>query len=544
MKRLTLICFLILALSTLNPDQSEPTTVQASSAPVVAFYYAWYDSNSWNPARVPDQPVQQYSSTDAGTIDRHIQQAQSAGIDGFVQSWYGPGGGNQTEGNFQTLLNLSSGRGFKAAVDFEAASPYFNSPEDRVAALQYLLSSHVNHPAYLRVDGKPVIFFWASWLLTVDQWNEIRNQVDPDHSTIWMAEGASIDYLSVFDGLHLYNVAWSDYPAGTLTNWASQVRARAGLLGSYRYWAATVMPGWDDTRIPGRTGTFYRDRAGGQYYRECWSGAAASAPDMVIITSFNEWQEGSQIEPSISYGSFYLDLTAELAGAFKSGSAISAGNSSSGSSTISEPATELPPASTTEPSYTPGPSPTLTNTPSPSPTFTPRPTPTAMPDGSIVHTVEDGDTLIGISELYSVTLASLLELNDIDVNGVLWIGQPIVIGKATVEPTIPSPTQTVTPTATPTGTDAPSSAENETTLTLVFEPGKQKTTNEQSIVVSAPTLAYPASPSSTPVPTPVEKAADLSQDHNGSLLVYAILAIVLLTGLWLFFKRSRHLPPE
>jgi hypothetical protein len=38
----------------------------------------------------------------------------------------------------------------------------------------------------------------------------------------------------------------------------------------------------------------------------------------VIVNSFNEWMEGSHIEPSQAYGNLYLDLTREWAGRFRS----------------------------------------------------------------------------------------------------------------------------------------------------------------------------------------------------------------------------------
>ena len=47
---------------------------------------------------------------------------------------------------------------------------------------------------------------------------------------------------------------------------------------------------------------------------------AKGDPDLApLIASFNEWPEGHQIEPAVSYGTRYLELTAELARRFKGG---------------------------------------------------------------------------------------------------------------------------------------------------------------------------------------------------------------------------------
>jgi hypothetical protein len=74
-----------------------------------------------------------------------------------------------------------------------------------------------------------------------------------------------------------------------------------------------VLPGYNDTRVPGRTGTFIVPRNNGQTYRTSWDAAIASNPDWITITSFNEWFEGSMIEPSDTYGTQYLDITKSLA---------------------------------------------------------------------------------------------------------------------------------------------------------------------------------------------------------------------------------------
>ena len=76
------------------------------------------------------------------------------------------------------------------------------------------------------------------------------------------------------------------------------------------------MPGYDDTRLP-RPDAFAVPRRNGDYYRETWRAAVATEPDMVVVTSFNEWLEGTQLEPSATYGNLYLELTRELITAWR-----------------------------------------------------------------------------------------------------------------------------------------------------------------------------------------------------------------------------------
>jgi hypothetical protein len=79
------------------------------------------------------------------------------------------------------------------------------------------------------------------------------------------------------------------------------------------------MPGYDDSRIRG--GHAIRDRANGDYYRRSWQAALDRNAQAVMITSFNEWFEGHQIEPSRAYGNLYLDITRDYAGRFHSAAA-------------------------------------------------------------------------------------------------------------------------------------------------------------------------------------------------------------------------------
>ena len=96
-----------------------------------------------------------------------------------------------------------------------------------------------------------------------------------------------------------------------------------------KLWVATANPGWNDTagynkpQCPtyraGDITPFVVDRRDGARYVETFEAAIASQPDWVLITSFNEWGEGTQVEPSACYGdpNLYLNLTRELAARFE-----------------------------------------------------------------------------------------------------------------------------------------------------------------------------------------------------------------------------------
>lgn len=315
------------ATETPQPTTAPPGTPRLGERLVVAFYYAWYGLDQWAPDKVSDIPTVPYESRDRNTIVRHVEQAQVAGIDAFAVAWYGPRTrNNQTETNFRVMLEVASQHDFRATVDFETRSPFFDSQADVVDALRYLINNHAVHPAFLRHGGKPLIFFWAIQNVftaqgqsAIDAWASIRQQVDPQHDTLWIADGTDIEFLRVFDGHHLYNITWNP-PVDvsiTLGRWGSNVRDYDAQHGTQKLWVATVMPGYNDLHMEGRPSRFAHDRRNGAYYRETWQAAMDSAPDLIVVTSFNEWLEGTQIEPSLSYDQLYLELTSEFSGIFK-----------------------------------------------------------------------------------------------------------------------------------------------------------------------------------------------------------------------------------
>lgn len=287
---------------------------------VLAFYYNWFDENTWTPSKVPDFPAQTYVSRDRAVMARQIDQAKSAGIDALVVNWWGPQDNNQTDTNLRVMLDEAAARGFRIAVDVDLNSPYLRSAGAIQAAMSTLLNSHANHSAYLRVGGKPVVFFYhQNHRLNTNGWAAIRDAVDPGRNSLWIEEGTDVSPLTVFDGHHLYSVSWANRTdmGYTANKFARLVRAKAAALGAPKIYVATVMPGYDDRKAGRGSAAFAIGREDGTYYARSWQAAIGGAPDWIVVNSFNEWREGTYIEPSQAYGNLFLDLTAQWAAVFR-----------------------------------------------------------------------------------------------------------------------------------------------------------------------------------------------------------------------------------
>jgi hypothetical protein len=78
---------------------------------------------------------------------------------------------------------------------------------------------------------------------------------------------------------------------------------------------AAVAPGFDDRTIRAPGTVVPRD--GGATYDATWRAALAADPAWVLVASWNEWHEGSEIEPSLEHGTAYLEATRHWAERFR-----------------------------------------------------------------------------------------------------------------------------------------------------------------------------------------------------------------------------------
>ena len=308
---------------------------------VLALYYPWYRTKAVSGQWAHQDGVETanrrmashthypasgpYDSTDAAVIERHLGQAKAAGIDTLVCSWWGRQ--DPTDRALRLLVERAPAHGLTVCVYWERLFPQ----PDKLAAtadLSYLLQTFGGKPGYLKVGGRPAVFFNAGVCrsLPASDWSDVLSAMLSRFPAGLTAIGAGerlADGL-LWDGLVNLDVATAmpeqnaALSAKTLREGLLPARLLAERLGHLSI--ATLVPGYDDRKynathaLPGRK---LVQREDGALYRALWSQAIADGPDWVLLSSFNQWHNGTEIEPSIEMGERYLTLTQEFASRFK-----------------------------------------------------------------------------------------------------------------------------------------------------------------------------------------------------------------------------------
>jgi hypothetical protein len=297
---------------------------------VLAFYYPWYLPDTWSDPQLSDRPLRLYSTEAQSDINATAVMARAAGIDAWVVSWQGLSGGGFNDRRMRIALEAASAAGMRACAYTETyvANPTFDStrgidPRSLLEWLTDIVDRYGSHPAYLRVDGRPVIFTYAASLLPMADWIEVMARLrSSGRNPLIVGDFARSLLLEPFDGEYQYSNVFSsgDVLADVVRTESLRVRTINLLRPNdrRRLWVASVTPGFDDSRLADRTQPRIVERANGAVYDDQWSKAIDTGADWIVVTSWNEWWENTEIEPGARYGTTYLERTRNWAAVFKS----------------------------------------------------------------------------------------------------------------------------------------------------------------------------------------------------------------------------------
>ena len=271
----------------------------------------------------PQEPkLGRYRSDDPDAIAGHIAQSVRAGIDFWSVSWWGAE--TQTDVNFRDAIlpHPDSGK-LKYAVLYEATGRLgrFGSPDYTrwIPDLTYLSQHYFDQPAYLKIDGKPVVFVYLTREYFRNKGQDVLKETREKFPNLYLVgddvfgAGYRAEWARNFDAVTAYDVYGQSVGrfGGTrkaidfLAENYRHAKAEANSVGTA--FMPTIAPGYNDTAVrpghPGRARYFTDDAASreGDIFRAMIRDVALPhldprADNILMVTSFNEWYEDTQIE--------------------------------------------------------------------------------------------------------------------------------------------------------------------------------------------------------------------------------------------------------
>jgi hypothetical protein len=302
---------------------------------VFAFYYPWY-AVSEGPSGIPfhweegitDFPMMGlYDSADEKVILAHMTMAEYAGIDGFISSWWGAG--SFEDNQLPRILDVAERVDFQISIYYESVREL--TKQSIIDELTYVVDTYGDHPCFLKDSGRPVLFIYAVSYENRDSsfWLDVRRGLEANVGpVVLIGDTFNPKYLQVFEGFHnyvhldedpeeFYKGASESLKIGLNASDLNEVFSSAydgeEIIVDLKSFFLTVIPGNDIIGKP----ELKLDRQDGNLYWNFWEVAIGLDVDSVLITSWNEWHEGTEIEPSMEYGFDYLKMTRQFVEEYK-----------------------------------------------------------------------------------------------------------------------------------------------------------------------------------------------------------------------------------
>lgn len=301
------VLLISLVLASHMPSPGIITTVALDPIPILAYYYIWYDTKSWERAKLDFPLLGRYSSDSPEVMLQHIKWAQAAGIDGFIVSWKST---EKLNRRLDQLIGLADRENFKLVIIYEGLDFERNPlPIEKVNAdINYFLEKHADHPVF-DLFQKPVIIWSGTWMFSRE---DIQSVTEGKRDQLFiLASEKNVDgYMrlaNIVDGDAYY---WSSVNPDTypgylekLTEMGKAVHDNGGL------WIVPAAPGYNSQLLGGTT---IVDRKDGRTFTTQLNTAFHAEPDAIGLISWNEFSENSHIEPSILFGNSYLQVLTDF----------------------------------------------------------------------------------------------------------------------------------------------------------------------------------------------------------------------------------------
>ena len=283
---------------------------------------AWYPPANACSTNTPE--LGWYDSSDPSLIQTHLEQAEWAGLDAFVVSYWGYG--SKELKNMKVIFEIA-----KEINSSVKIAPYFeiflvaqdNKSYDEIVS-HFTSELSQLYDILLQVDyrdqiwfenGSPVVWVYVTQAISKNAWLEVSSNLNAENKSFFFVADRpsnSAKVNTLFQAQHQYDV-YAPSKSNTYLDTFYSVKRK-----SYHFnqiFVAGVSPGYDDRIV--RDGNPPVSRDSGFFYESVWNYAISLKPDWISITSWNEWHEGTEIESSQENGNLALEQTRQFIQEFK-----------------------------------------------------------------------------------------------------------------------------------------------------------------------------------------------------------------------------------
>jgi hypothetical protein len=296
-----------LSVATFLPIASRPARAAESPIPVLAYYYIWFDTKSWDRAKSDYPLLGRYNSDDVDVMRQHVQWAKAAGIDGFIVSWKST---DKLNPRLEKLIQVADEENFKLAIIYQGLDFERNPvpPEQVARDLDFFIDHYADDPAF-QIFEKPLVIWSGTWEFARD---EVQNVTlgRRDDLLILASERNLVSYKHIADLVDGNAYYWSSVNPDTYPKYPQKLASMGQAVhDNGGLWIAPAAPGFNAQMLGG---TSRVERKDGETLRFEMNTALQSSPDAIGLISWNEFSENSHIEPSRNYGSRYLEVLADI----------------------------------------------------------------------------------------------------------------------------------------------------------------------------------------------------------------------------------------
>jgi hypothetical protein len=322
-----------------------PKAVRGEYEVGVYYFPGWQGAASWRPLLgFPERKplLGWYREGDPEVADWHIKWAVEHGITFFIYDWYWVKGATSLMHALHDGYFNAKYRGYMKFCLLWANHnpPKTSSEEDLLNVTKFWIENYFRRPEYFMIDRKPVVIIFAPGRLTEDMGSDAVRAAFVKMRELCEKSGLRGIYLIACawpDRNFVKNLAYEGYDAATGYNYPNAgLSGRASApyddmvsgyadiwqdflrIGKLPY-LMPVSPGWDSRPWHGAKALVRSEPTPAKFMDMCQRAKGlldANPPGLVpktlIVEAWNEWGEGSYIEPHKQFGFGYLDALREV----------------------------------------------------------------------------------------------------------------------------------------------------------------------------------------------------------------------------------------